>query len=417
MNATLTPATAPDPDPTTVAADAPTPRQQAGAVGMISGGHFCSHFYNLSLPPLFPFIKAEFGISYAALGLIWTTYFLATSVVQMPVGMLVDRIGARRMLFAGLLLMSGSVALAGLTNSYWMLLAMYFVAGIGNSVFHPADFVILSATVPDHRMGRAFSVHSFGGQAGSAAAPLILVALAVLWDWRVALVATGMIGVAFSFAMYCCRGTMREDSARGQRKKPGGSQWRDTWQALTSRTIMAYFIFFMISSCAGTAIISFAVVVLADLYAADPTFANGVLTAHLIAAAAGVVAGGFLADATRRHDLVLIVCMAVAAVGMAAAASAGVTLLIAAAGVTLAGLMKGVISPSRDLLVREAAPPGLLGSVMAFVTIGFTIGNAAMPVVAGWLIDLGHPSWVFWMAAAFSLAGIATVFMSRERRL
>jgi MFS family permease len=411
MNATLTPAT------TEAAADTPTPRQQAGAVGMISGGHFCSHFYNLSLPPLFPFIKAEFGISYAALGLIWTTYFVATAVVQMPVGMLVDRIGARRMLFAGMLLISGSVALAGLTTSYWMLLALYFAAGIGNSVFHPADFVILSATVPDHRMGRAFSVHSFGGQAGSAAAPLILVALAIMWDWRVALVSTGLAGIAFSFAMIGCRSTMRENTADGVRRGGAGAQWRDTWRALTSRTIMAYFLFFMISSLAGTAIISFAVVVLANLYAADPTFANGVLSAHLIAAAAGVVAGGFLADATRRHDLVLIVCMLIAAIGMGLAASGGVTLLIAAGGVTLAGLMKGVISPSRDLLVREAAPPGLLGSVMAFVTIGFTIGNASMPVVAGWMLDLGHPSWVFWMAAVFSLAGIATVFMSRERRL
>lgn len=406
MNATLTPSTAADP---------PTPAQQAGAVGAISTGHFASHFFSMTLPPLFPFIKAELGVSYAALGLIWTAYFIATAVVQMPVGMLVDRVGARRVLFAGLLVLSASVALAGLTTSYWTLVLLFVAAGMGNSVFHPADFVIITATVRDGRLGRAFAVHSFGGQAGSAAAPLILIALAVLWDWRTALVIAGVTGIVLTFAMMACGGMMREDAARGRHRD--GGQWRETRKALSSRAVTAYFVYYVITASAGTAIVSFAVVVLATLYAAEPAFANGVLSAHLIAAAVGVVGGGILADATRRHDLVLIVCLVFAAVGTAIAASGGVTLGLAAAGLVLTGLMKGVISPSRDILVREAAPAGLLGSVMAFVTIGFTIGNASMPVVAGWLVDLGHASWVFWMAAALSVAGIATVFITRERRL
>ena len=402
------------------AAGAPAPlslARQNRAIGLIGAGHFNSHLYGLVLPPLFPFMKADLGVSYAALGLLMSLYFVASATVQIPVGILVDRIGARVVLFAGLLVMGTGVTLAGLVGEYWAMAGLFLCAGMGNSVFHPADFVILSASVEKGRLGRAFGFHSFCGSAGTALAPVTMLVLASQFGWRSALVTVGLFGLAITAILFASRTALREDAMRKQREKTDGGGFGATRRVLFSRTILSFFLFYVASASAHSAINSFSVVVLSQQYGAPLALANGVLSAFLIAAVIGVVLGGFLADRTDRHDRILVATFAVSALCIGGVATGALPLWLIAAAITLAGLMRGIVSPSRDLMVREAAPGGLLGTVMAFVTFGFTIGSSSMPVICGWLVDLGYGDAIFWLSATMMLLVIGSVFIARERSL
>ncbi|MBT7664874.1 MAG: MFS transporter, partial [Rhodospirillaceae bacterium] len=170
--------------------------QERSVVGLISIGHFFSHFYGLALPPLFPILKAEFGVSYIELGFAMMAYGLLGGLIQAPVGFLVDNLGPRRVLLFGLGLNAVAILLMGFVDQYWMLLLFAVIAGLGNSVFHPADYAILSNKIHTDRLGRAFSVHTFSGFLGGACAPVAILALAGLTDWRTALIASGVAGLA-----------------------------------------------------------------------------------------------------------------------------------------------------------------------------------------------------------------------------
>ncbi len=408
MNATASPAV--------VAPPLPVARQYR-VIGLISTGHFTSHLYVLTQPPLFPFMKADLGVSYAALGLLVTLYLVASATVQVPVGMLVDRIGARRVLVAGLAIMGAGVAAAGLASSYWAMAALFMCAGMGNSVFHPSDFVILSASVEENRLGRAFSIHALAGSSGTAAAPIILLVLASQYGWQTALVSVGLFGIAVAVLMFVLGGWLREEAARRKPADGGLGQLRETTRLLTSRSIMSFFLFYISTAAAHGAITSFSVVVLSNDYGAPLSFANGILSTFLIAAVIGVAIGGVLADRTRRHDRVLLITFGISALCIAAVASGAMPLWGIAGAIALSGLMRGMVSPSRDLLVRSAAPAGMLGTVMAIVTVGFTTGGSIIPVVCGWLVDLGHGGAVFWLSVAMMLCAIGSVFIARERTL
>ena len=188
-------------DPNGEAPGAAWPVRERWTIGLISAGHYLSHFYGLALPPLFPLLKAEFGVSYMELGLAMTAYALLGGIVQAPVGFLVDRLGPRRVLLAGLGLIAVSILLMGFVGEYWMLLLLAVLAGLGNSVFHPADYAILSGSINDKRLGRAYSVHTFSGFLGGACAPVAILALAALTDWRTALIVSGLTGLVVLAAM------------------------------------------------------------------------------------------------------------------------------------------------------------------------------------------------------------------------
>ena len=185
---------------TSIARDRPA-RAETKLLTLISTGHFFSHFYLIVLPPLFPLLEAELGVGYAALGLLLTLPNLASMVLQTPVGFLVDRFGARRPLVIGLIVMAGAVAGAGVVPSYGALVVFTVLMGVGNSVFHPADYAILSARIDPGRLGRAFSIHSFAGNLGWALAPVVVIFLTALWNWHVALIAVGLFGVGVALVI------------------------------------------------------------------------------------------------------------------------------------------------------------------------------------------------------------------------
>ena len=385
--------------------------QQMSVIGLISAGHFISHFYVLCLAPLLPAMAADLQVGYAELGLITSGFFLAGASLQLPAGMLVDRIGAKRVLFVGMFILSGAITLAGLTYSYWALLALFMVAGAGNCVFHPCDYVILSSSIGESKLGRAFSIHSFSGSAGFFAVPIIMPLLEALTDWRTALFISGLCGLLIAGGILVLQAVLTDTTPR---KKKGVGQLRRTKDALFSRRILSHFVYFITSSASTSALSGLTIVVLVAHFGVTKSLAGIILLAYLIAASVGVIAGGFIADKTKRHDLVLIITMLVAALVTAIAATGLVSFWVCVLMLIVAGITKGIVAPSRDLMVRNDAPPEFLGGVVAFVTIGFTIGNGAAPAVAGWLVDIGTPLNVFWFAAATSLAAIACVFVARR---
>jgi MFS family permease len=393
---------------------------EARAIGLVSVGHFCSHFYQLILPPLFVFLKPAFGVSYAQLGLVMTVYFAATALVQVPIGMLVDRIGARWVLIAGLMLHGAAVSAAGFISSYPALLVLFALAGIGNAVFHPADFAILSARVREDYQGRAFGIHSFGGSFGFVAAPITMVALASLWDWRTALVAAGLVAIAVAALMAVAGSALDDNGGTGNagagRVRDGGSgkAARPGWRFMLTRPMLLFFLFYVLASGSGTGITNFSVVALMDLYGTPITTANAVLTAFLAAALVGVLPGGHLADATRHHEKVLAAAFVILAASVAAMGTGMLPPVLVFTAAIAAGLMRGLYNASRDVMVRHAAPEGRVGSAFAFVTLGYTVGQGVTPVIYGWIMDAGSPAFVFYLSGVFALLAVATLFGTRK---
>ncbi|MDC0033602.1 MFS transporter [Alphaproteobacteria bacterium] len=385
--------------------------QQWAVIWLVGAGHFLSHFYVLCLPPLFLLMGPDLRVTNAELGFILTGFFVAVASVQMPVGVLVDRIGARRVLCFGVFIVSGAITLSGLTSSYWGLFGLLFLAGMGNSVFHPCDYVILSSSIAEHRMGKAFSIHSVCAQTGFFTAPVLMALLANIFDWRTALVIAGSLGLVLAVLILMSQHILYDSSER-KKKEPG--QLRRTWHALMKPKIVAHFIYFATSSAATTALSSFMIVALGAHYGMSNAIANSILSAYLAAAILGVVVGGVLADKTKRHDLVLVVTLLVSAACVAVVATGVASFWVIVVALVIAGATKGVLTPSRDIMVRTDAPPAMLGAVVAFVTVGFTIGNSSMPTIAGWFVDIGSPLAVFWSASVLSLVAISCVIISRR---
>ncbi|MEE8139713.1 MAG: MFS transporter, partial [Alphaproteobacteria bacterium] len=300
-------------------------RQEMKVLGLISTGHLLSHFYFLTLPPLFVFIRADLGLSYTELGLMMALLYGVTAVAQIPAGFLVDRVGARVVLTAGLFIMSACFALVGASPAmgralaglglpfdatYGLMLFWLALAGVGNSVFHPADYAILNSSIKPARMGRAFSIHTFFGHLGFALAPATILFLAALTDWKLALVIAGLIGIAIMFAMVSQWNSLHDDALLPNKAKsdtptmdaradrPGQTEAGPTKEGLAllfSAPMLLFFLFFAALGMTASGVQAFLVVALVGLDVAPLEIAGYALTAYLFASAAGILAGGVIA--------------------------------------------------------------------------------------------------------------------------
>jgi MFS transporter, FSR family, fosmidomycin resistance protein len=388
---------------------ATAPRHDVRVISLIGVGHFFSHFYILVLPPLFPLLRGELGVSYTALGFALAVLNLVTALTQAPIGFLVDRFGARYILVAGLAIFALATGLIGIFPSYTALVLLMALAGLGNSVFHPADYSILSASVKPERMGRAFSIHTFGGYFGFAAAPVVIVFLTELFGWRAALIASGAVGLVVALVLLANRGVLNGDieqvRARPEPSTRGGGDLR----LLLSAPILMALLFFVMLALAHGGITSFGVSALVALYDMSLVDANVPLSAYLFASALGVLAGGIAADRTNRHDLVVGACVVLIAFSIAPLGAFRPESAVVIAAFTIAGFFSGAVAPSRDMMVRAITPKGASGKVFGFVTTGFNIGGVITPLVFGALLDLAQPRLVFWLVAIVSLATILTI--------
>ena len=398
------------PAPTDRSVAAPGFRNDVRVIGLIASAHFFSHFFQLTLPPLFPLLKEVWGVPYVALGLAMSVFYGASGVGQPLSGFLVDRVGAHRVLLGGMALFSASIALAGLVPAYWLLLPVAFLAGLGNSVFHPADYSILNASVDPRRIGRGYSVHAISGNLGWAVAPSVVVGLTAHFGWRVALVTVGAAGLAVVSVLAI---QLRAFAGGPATERARSSTGREVRLLLTA-PILSAFAYFALIATALIGLQTFGVTTLMRIYDTPLALATGALTAFLVGGASGILAGGLLADRTRRHDVVAVAGLVTAAGFMMLLATGAVApaLLPVILGVT--GFCHGATGPSRDMLVRSATPPGASGKVFGFVYSGLDLGSCLTPLAFGWLLDHGDPRLLLVAVGLLMLCTIATVVQVRR---
>ncbi|WP_174811716.1 MFS transporter [Salinadaptatus halalkaliphilus] len=366
-------------------------------VGAVSIAHFLSHVYLLAYPPLFPLIGAEFGLTTTQLGLLVTAIYVPTLVLQLPLGELVDRIGAKRILVTGLVVTSLGVSLSGTAPTYWTLLAFALLSGIGQSVFHPADYAFLESVTDAANQGTAFGMHTFGGFAGFAAAPVVTGTIGIQFGWRVALPTVGVLGFVYAAALLVLAAPVykrqidaRESSVTADTDvtdEDGTATLRATVAGLLRPALLFVFAFYFVSMMAIVALQSFTTVFAVDLGFSDSA-ANTVLTAYLVGSAVGVLAGGPLADRLP-FQWVIVAAFGLAAVGIwysvATAATASLLALVAIFG--LVGLLMGIALPARDTLANSFSDAGSTGKSFGFFFTGLSLGAVISPTLLGALID------------------------------
>jgi MFS transporter, FSR family, fosmidomycin resistance protein len=377
-------------------------------VGAVCAAHFVSHYYIILLAPLLPFVRAEYAVSYTEIGLAFAAFNIVTAGLQTPAGFLVDRFGARVLLVAGLLIGAGAFIIVGLVDSFWVMVAMFALAGIGNTVYHPADYSLLSQHVPSDRIGQAFSFHTFAGMLGSAVAPASLLIMQSQWGWRGAFIGAGVLGIAVAGVLLAIRDNSTvQVSATAARR--GADSTAASWRLLLSAPILLNLVFFVLLAMISSGLYNYSVVALGALYGTPVTTANAALTGNLLWSAIGVLIGGVLVGRTTRHGMVAATGLIGIALFAALIAQIDMGALALVAAMSLAGFFSGVIMPSRDMIVRNITPPGSFGKVFGFVTTGFNIGGIISPLIFGALMDHGSPRLVFLAVAAFSLIAIVTV--------
>ncbi|WP_198372306.1 MFS transporter [Roseomonas rosulenta] len=385
----------------TAAATAPT-SQDARIIALIGTGHFLSHFYVLTLPPLFLLWRAEFGVSFAELGLAVALMSGTTALLQTPVGFLVDRHGARPFLVGGTLLMALSISAMAFAPGIWAIWLLAILSGVGNSVIHPADYAILAGSIDKSRMGRAFALHTFTGNLGFALAPPVVALLAELMGWRGALLLVGLLGVPVVAAILVQSRILRDQAKPAKTgDEPSGRE------ILLSRPILLFFGFFMLSSMAGSGIQAFVITVLGKLWGTPVAVASMVLTGYMVGATAGTLVGGWIVDKTKRNLIGFVVVLTMVAIAMILALGLLPIpeLLLPVVGL-VGGLALGASRTPRDVMLKDAAPPGQVGKVFGFVSSGLPLGGAITPVPLGFVIDMGYPQLVLPVVAGLLAASL-----------
>jgi MFS transporter, FSR family, fosmidomycin resistance protein len=379
---------------------------------LIGNGHFLSHFYVLCLPPMFLAWQSAFNVSFAQLGMTIALMSGTTAILQTPVGFLVDRHGARPYLVGGALLMSLSIAAMGLATSFWQILALATLSGVGNSVIHPADYAILSGSVDKDRMGRSFALHTFSGNLGFSAGPPVMALLMVAFGWRSSLILVGLLGVPVVVSILLQSSILKDqvrDAPRHAGPKMSGRE------LLLSRTMLLFFAFFLLGSMAGAGVQSWLITVLYTVKGLTLAVASSALTGYMFGSSIGVLVGGWFADTYQRHILPFaVVFTTISAALTLSVGCLSVSGLVVIALMFASGLALGASRTPRDVMLRDAAPPGQIGKVFGFVSAGLPLGSALTPVPFGLLIDRGHPELILVLVAVLLLASLLCVGTARS---
>jgi len=393
------------------AAALPTFRQDAQIISLVGLAHGVSHFYHLILAPLFPWLKEVFGLSFAELGFLMTMFFVVSGICQALAGFVVDRVGARRVLFSGLGLLGLAALLLSQAQSYGVLLAGSMLAGLGNGVFHPADLTLLNKRVSTPRLGHAFSVHGLTGNIGWAVAPVFLAGLAGLFGWRMALLAAALVPFAVLLLLFVYRDLLRTDDVKAavaHSRQEADAEAGGVLSFMRLPSVWMCFAFFFITAMALGGIQSFSQQSLRSLYGMSLVWATAGYSVFMVCSAAGMVWGGFLAAKASRHERTIAVAFTCAGVLALVIASGLVPPFVAVMLMGAVGFGSGVAGPSRDLLIRAAAPKNATGRVYGVVYSGIDIGLAVSPLLFGALMDGSHPSWVFICVGIFQSMAVLT---------
>ena len=398
-------------------------RQDARTIALIGLAHGSSHFFHMLLPPLFPWLIGEFGFSYSELGLLVSVFFVVSGVGQALSGFLVDRVGARPVLFFALSSFATAGLVAGTAQGYAGLLVAAALAGLGNAPFHPVDFTILNKRVSPQRLGHGFSVHGISGNLGWAAAPVFMAGIAsATGSWRAACLCGALLALVVLAVMVWNRDALDDRQGAWAHQAPGASAVADEHPMafLKLPSVWLCFSFFFWSTCALSAIQSFASPALQSMYGLPLSVTALVVTGYMLCGAAGMVVGGFLVGRVVRLEKIISVCLLASAALLVLVGTGWLPGMAAVVVAALAGVGTGLASPSRDMLIKRAAPPGATGRVYGTVYSGLDLGFCLAAPVFGALLDRGMTSGIFYGSAitlALSVVSAALVGVGVAARL
>lgn len=403
---------------TTFTAPAPPARQDAQLIGLVGTAHLISHFSQLLLAPLFPWLKDDFNASYAELGLLMSIFFVVSCIVQALSGFVVDRYGPRPVLFAGLTLLGAAAFGYAASHSYWMLAACSVLAGIGNGVFHPVDYTLLNRKVHPSRLGHAFSAHGITGSLGWAVAPAVLVPLTLAYGWRVALMCAGALTFAVMLLLWLNRGQLALDMSAPKKVTASGvpPATEGSLEFLKIPAVWMCFAFFFLFAMSLSGVQAFAPEAARLLHDVPVSAAAACLTIYMVCSAAGMLTGGFLVGDPSRCERIIGIGFGVAATVALTIGFLDVPPLAVPVLFGVMGFGAGIAGPSRDLIVKRASPPNATGRVYGVVYSGLDIGQAVAPLLFGTLMDLQRPAQVWLGIAIVQAVLIVNAFNVRKVR-
>lgn len=383
-------------------------------MGVVGLCHFFSHFYQLALPPLFVLIHQTEGYSYESLALLITVLYATSFALQIPVGFFVDKYGARPILMAGVALLSGATVLYGVIPGYPALVILSVVAGAANSVFHPADYSILNASVTKARLGRAFSVHNFGGFVGYAVAPVLMSGMGAIWGWKTAVIAAGTAGLITVIAAVALSGDFR-DSSHTRRDAPERPGFKADIKLLFSAPALLCLMFFAFLAAGQMGPQWFADKAYYLAHNVPVLLGNSYISMFVVGIIVGVIVGGIVADKARDHLKLAFCSFFLSGVGMILMALVPPVSILVYPLFVVTGFMFGFGFSSRDMVVSSLAPPESSGKVFGFVFSGLDIGAAGSPIVYGYMIGAGLPLELFYLSGLLIiLAGVSVVIAGRS---
>ena len=381
-----------------------------GLLAQVSAAHLISHLHIMTVPALLPLLPGVMEVGFVELGIAIGVFNIVTAMVQIPLGFMVDRVGAKRMLLAALLLGSFSFGLVAAIPTYTYLLVAMALAGLANGVYHPADYALLSRGMAPERMGRAFSVHTFSGFLGGALAPPVMIGVAMMLEPRWAFAVAAGAGLLVFALVAPGREQVPSEQEAAESSR---AEQRPLSTPLASLAILM--LLFMMLNLSTGSIEQFSVSALVGGFDVSLSDANRALTVFLFSTAFGVLAGGVLADLTQRHGSLAGIAFALAACLAMVVASVPLSPLMLALVLGATGFLAGVVAPSRDMLVRAASPAGAEGRTFGIVSTGFNIGGVVGPILFGLMLDRGWHTSLFWATATFM--GITTlIVLYQEQR-
>ncbi|MGI4778199.1 MAG: MFS transporter [Janthinobacterium lividum] len=402
-------------------ASAPGLKADTQLIGLVGLGHAISHFSQLVLAPLFPWLKDEFAVGFIELGAVLTAFFVVSCVVQAASGFVVDKMGPRPVLFVGLGLLGLAAFGYAMAQNYWMLLGSAMVAGVGNGVFHPVDYTLFNRKVAPTRLGHAYSVHGITGSLGWALAPAFVVPIAIAFSWRVALASAGVLALTVLLVLWVCRRVLVLDvaavqSATGQRGGIEGVPAVGQFDFLRIPSVWMCFGFFFFYAMVLSVVQTFAPVAAGQLHAVPVALVGSCLVIYMVASAGGMAIGGFLAADPSRCERIVGIGFGVAAMLALFLAFAEFPPVLVPVIFGAMGFVSGVAGPSRDLLVKRSTPPNATGRVYGVVYAGLDIGQATAPLIFGALMDHGQFRSVILGLAMVQGVLIASAFNVRRVR-
>ncbi len=379
-------------------------RQDSRTIGLVGLAHGSSHFFHLLLPPLFPWLIADFGFSYSELSVLVSAFFIVSGVGQALAGFVVDRFGARPIMFAALSSFAVAGVIAGTANSYAQLMLAAIFAGLGNAPFHPVDFTILNKRLSPQRLGHGFSVHGLSGNLGWAAAPVFMAGItSATGSWRMACLCGAALAAIILAIMVINRDALDDRvSLAGAAPKAAGAAavaQEHPMAFLKLPSVWLCFSFFFWTTCAMSAIQSFSSPALQQLYGLPASITAYVVTGYMLFGAAGMVLGGFLVGRVERLEKVISACLLFSGILLALVGTGWLPGYVALGVAALAGIGTGLAGPSRDMLVKRAAPPGATGRVYGTVYSGLDLGFCLAAPVFGYMLDHQMNAGVFFGAA------------------